>query len=956
MSETLDRIKTFVAYTKLLKGDEKGEAQVFCDRLFQGFGHGGYKEAGATLEYRVKHEGGTHFADLLWRPRVLIEMKRRGEKLHKHYRQAFEYWIHLVPDRPRYVVLCNFDELWVYDFNVQLDEPLDRIPIEQLADRYTAINFLFPDDPKPQFNNDRVAVTREAADKVAQVFNSLIDRKQDRETAQRFILQCVIAMFSEDFDLLPKGLFLDLIDDCRNGQSAFDLIGGLFRQMNNPHPAKGGRFKGVNYFNGGIFSTVEPVELIDEELDLLFDSASEKWSKVAPPIFGTLFQSSMGKEKRHALGAHFTHEADIQKVILPTIVRPWRERIAATTTLKDLLALGEELLKFRILDPACGSGNFLYVAYREMVNLEMEILAKIHDNFADRARKAVGTASLVSTKQFFGMDIDPFAVELAKVTLMLSKRIALVETHDNWFASRKDLPFDFEAALPLDNLDKNIVRADALFDKWEKVDAIIGNPPYQSKNKMQKEYGPAYLNRVRGRYPDVPGRADYCVYWFRRAHDELPENGRAGLVGTNTIRQNYSRQGGLDYIVENGGQITEAVSTQVWSGDAVVHVSIVNWLKGKTKGKKKLYTQVGDQVNSPWTVIDVDEIAPSLSASFAVTEAVTLNVNQAGACYQGQTHGHDGFLMEAAAAKTLLAKYPEYKEVLLPFLIARELLTIPSRLPERYVIDFHPRDLFQSQHYSELFKQVKETVLPTRRAAAEEEQARNEEALKENANAKVNRHHANFLKRWWLLSYAREELIAKLTRLPRYVVCSQVAKRSIFEFVSKKIRPNAALIVFPFADDYTFGILQSSAHWEWLKVRCSTLKGDYRYTSNTVFDTFPWPQSPTVADVNAVATAAVELRCLRNSLIKENDVSLRDLYRTLDLPGASPLKSAHEKLDSAVRKAYGFGRSAKLLEGLMKLNQEVADRETHLKTVVGPGIPPKYPKPKELITDDCVKP
>jgi type II restriction/modification system DNA methylase subunit YeeA len=126
-----------------------------------------------------------------------------------------------------------------------------------------------------------------------------------------------------------------------------------------------------------------------------------------------------------------------------------------------------------------------------------------------------------------------------------------------------------------------------LFCKWPAADVIVGNPPYQSKNKMQQEFGPAYVNRVRTRYPDVPGHADYCVYWFRRAHDELAAGGRAGLVGTNTIRQNYSREGGLDYIVGNGGTITEAVSTQAWSGDADVHVSIVNWIKGSGERSQK---------------------------------------------------------------------------------------------------------------------------------------------------------------------------------------------------------------------------------------------------------------------------------------------------------------------------------------------------------------------------------
>lgn len=644
MSERRDLIRGFVDYSRSLDGYEKGEAQVFCDRLFQAFGHGGYKEAGASLEFKVKRPGrGGGFADLVWRPRLLLEMKSRGERLQKHYQQAFDYWLNAVPDRPRYVVLCNFDEFWIYDFNHQLHEPVDRVTLGDLADRYEAFNFLFPEDEAPLFNNDRVAVTREAADNVAQVFRALIARGESRERAQRFILQCVVAMFSEDFDLLPKGLFSELLRDCASGESSYDLLGSLFRQMNTETRARGGRFKNVRYFNGGLFNTVDPIEMKADELLLLTMAASMRWSKVAPPVFGTLFQSSMDADRRHAFGAHFTSEADIQKVVRPTIVRPWRERIAAASTLKELRDLADTLLSIRVLDPACGSGNFLYIAYRELVNLEMEILSKIHEQFGDRARKAVGTTSLVKTTQFFGIDLDPFAVELAKVTLMLAKRIALSETHESWFAENNELPFEFEKPLPLDNLDANIRHEDALFAAWPQADVIIGNPPFQSKNKMQQELGRAYLNRIRDRFPDVPGHADYCVYWFRRAHDELDPGGHAGLVGTNTIRQNYSREGGLDYIVKNDGTITEAVSTQVWSGDAVVHVSIVNWVKGPQGGLKKLFRQLGDAVHSPWEVDEVELIGPALSGRFDVTTAATLRINSdSDTCGQGQTHGHAG--------------------------------------------------------------------------------------------------------------------------------------------------------------------------------------------------------------------------------------------------------------------------------------------------------------------------
>ena len=424
-----ERIRKFVDYVQILRGNEKGEAQVYCDRLFQAFGHRGDKEAGATLEFPVKKRSKRRkgFADLFWPPCVLIEMKSRGEHLEKHYRQAFEYWIGLVPNRPRYVVLCNFDEFWVYDFNTQLDSPVDSVTLKELPHRYTTLNFLLPHDPPPLFGNDKVKVTCEATAKVAKVFHALVDRGESRETAQRFILQCVVTMFAEDFDLLPTGFFTQLLSDCVEGSNSYDLIGGLFRQMSNTRPARGGRYRGVKYFNGGLFNTIDPLELDTEECQLLLDAAREHWSSVAPPIFGTLFQNSMDPDRRHTLGAHFTHEADIQKVVLPTIILPWQERIERADTLRELERLAQEILHFRVLGPACGSGNFLYIAYRELVNLEMEILQKIHENFRERARRAAGARSLISTTQFYGIDIDPFASSWRSHP-DARQRIALAET------------------------------------------------------------------------------------------------------------------------------------------------------------------------------------------------------------------------------------------------------------------------------------------------------------------------------------------------------------------------------------------------------------------------------------------------------------------------------------------------------------------------------------------------
>ncbi len=699
----------------------------------------------------------------------------------------------------------------------------------------------------PQFNNDREAVSRKAADQTAELFRSLTRRPAKpvpRPQAQRFVLQTVISMFAEDIDLLPAGTIKSIVDDCLfNKQSSYDLFEGLFRQMNSPKPAADGRFKGVRYFNGGLFATIEPIQLSKFELELLAGedgAATKDWSKVNPAIFGTLFQHSMDAEDRHALGAHFTSEADIQRIVGPTIVRPWQARIDDAKTAADLLAIRGELAAFRVLDPACGSGNFLYVAFREMARLDLRIMTRLQDLLSPKEfEKRATTLMIIQPKQFYGLDVDPFGVELAKVTLMLAKKLAFDEAAITLDVAQVQLAFGSTDGLPLDNLDGNIRREDALFTDWPASNTIIGNPPFQSKNKMVEEFGRAYVNRVRSAYPDIPGRADFCVYWIQKAHDRLLPGQRAGLVGTNTIRQNYSRIGGLDYVVDHGGTITEAVSRQVWSGDAVVHVSIVNWLRGVANGKKKLFAQLGDQRDSPWEMRELDSINSALSFGLDLKDARPLAANaKSDACFQGQTHGHEGFLLSSNEARLLLAKEPKTADVVFPFLITDDLIGTHGGKATRYVIDFGRRDIHQAQSYKALFKRIETRVLPDRKAAADRERLQNEEATRDNAKGKIAKDHASALDKWWLLFRCRGDMLSAINARPRYIACGRVTRRPIFAFVHPEIHPNDSLAVFPLADDYSFGILQSGIHWQWFTQRCSTMKADWRYTSNTVFDSW----------------------------------------------------------------------------------------------------------------------
>ena len=325
------RLAEFVQWTSQhIRGDEKGEAQIFLDRLFQAFGQPGVLEIGGQTEYRIRKGkedgGGTAFADYVWKPVVLIEMKKRGQNLGRHYRQAFDYWIRLAPNRPKYVVLCNFDEFWVYDFDsAQIDTPLDVVKLTDLPDKWGPLAFLFPTVEKPIFGNDHEAVTRDAADRLATCFNKLITRRIERPRAQRFILQMLVSLFAEDIGLLEKYTVTQLLDDCHGPRDSYDLLGGLFVAMNTPGRTPGGRYKGVEYFNGGLFAEPVQIELASDELNQLQQCAREDWSKVRPEIFGTLFERVLDPVECHKLGAHCTPRAYVERLVMPTIIEPLRE-------------------------------------------------------------------------------------------------------------------------------------------------------------------------------------------------------------------------------------------------------------------------------------------------------------------------------------------------------------------------------------------------------------------------------------------------------------------------------------------------------------------------------------------------------------------------------------------------------------------------------------------------------
>jgi SAM-dependent methyltransferase len=895
-------------------GNEKQEARTFIEKLIRAWGWNDSVEADVKFEQPISRAGlggGIGYADALIPGKVLIEMKSRGNHLGDHAAQLQRYWCNLTP-KPKYAVLCNFDEFWIYDYNLQWHEPVDALKTDNIASRYTSLLFFSKKPETPLFNNNQVEITEKQAHSMGELFYELKEqaRKSDAFTelqAQRFVLQCVLCMFAEDRAMLPDRQFSLALEACKERrESTYDVLSGLFTEMNTPGITPGGRFKGTPYFNGGLFTEISRIELSDNQLKRLVESAREDWKSVRPSIFGNIFEASSDPEKRHRLGQHFTSEADIMKVVLPTIVEPWEEKINQASSIGELDNLLLLLQQYRVLDPACGSGNFLYMGYNSLKEIEALILKKIQERRKSETLKGQGAFGFVTTNQFYGMDTDPFAVELARVTLMIARKVA----HDRLGLTEQELP--------LDNLDRNIVQADALFEEWQEADAIIGNPPFLGTHFMRKELGDAYVDRVYATYPEMKD-VDFCTHWFRKAHNAINENGRVGLVGTNSVREGKSRKASLDYVITNGGYFNNAISTQKWSGDAKVFVSIVNW----SKKNNRLCFLDERQVSS---------INSSLRPGTDVSKAAKLLTNKYYSFVGVQPNGK-GFVIDKVTAIEWIEDDCKNSKVLKPFSMGGNLTDNPIGVPERWIIDFADKTLEEVECFRKPYDHVKNTV--------RNERLETEEILTLGGTLEVRfKQREEILReKWWRFKRTNERLREKILSNKKYFGVPRLSKWSIFISCEPNWLPGDLVVVVASDDLFIQGILSSEIHRQWVECQKSTLKGDIRYTHTTCFETFPFPQSINLELVNAIRLAMDELNNYRDAWMIEKRKGITEIYnRYYDEP-ASKLAKLHRSLDALVLKAYGWSAKDDILTNLLDLNQELAEREAQGEKVVGPWDP-----------------
>ena len=911
-------IDQFVSKWKKAELKELAAAQEHFIDLCRLLGHPTPAEADATgttfcfEKGAMKHGGGEGFADVWKQGFFGWEYKGKRKNLEAAYDQLLQYKdalenppLLVTCDLERFVIRTNFTYTAPATYGFLLDQMVEPRNLEILR----AV-FFNPEALKPGKTSQ--AITQEAAEKFAAIAESMRQRGLDSAQVAHFLDRVVFCLFAEDINLLPDKIFTRIVEKAAGNTVRFGhFLGQLFAVM-----AGGGEFglESIRHFNGNLFDDAWVPELTEDDVKRITDTSGLDWSAVDPTIFGTLFERGLDPSKRSQIGAHFTGKGDIEVLVDAVVMRPLRQEWAEVRQVVDsLLTTGKKkpapaparrltpaelrkakraaesiihqflvrLQNIKVLDPACGSGNFLYVTLQKLKDLEKEVILY-------STEKGLGAfLPLVGPWQLRGIEINPYAFDLAQMTVWIGW---LQWIRSNGFGVPPEpilrrMGGTFQCHDAVLNLSDPV---DPKEPEWPKVDFIVGNPPFLGGKFLRRELGDAYVDQLFALWNSrVPAEADLCCYWFEkaRAHIQRGRCWRAGLLATQGIRGGANREV-LKKIQESGG-IFWAISDKDWILDgANVHVSLIGFDDGTEK------TRVLDGQPVP-------TINANLSATTDITQARILPANQ-GIAFMGDTKVGPFEIPESLAREWLPLRNPNGKsnaEVVRAWANGLEVMRTPQGL---WIVDFPPGTSdAEAARYEVPFEYIRKHVKPHReRARATED--------------------------WWVHSRPRPDMRAALTDLSRFLVTPTVSKHRVFAWLDRNVLPDHQLIVFARSDDYFFGILHSRPHEVWSLAQGTQLRekeSGFRYTPTTCFETFPFPE-PTPALEKAIADAARGLDQARCNWLGDRS----DKKRTLTaLYNEKPtwLLDAHQRLDTAVFQAYGWGPSIsdeRLLDELLKLN------------------------------------
>ena len=867
-------------------------------------------EAGAT-----KQAGGQGWADVWKRGCFAWEYKGKDGDLDKAYQQLLQYREALL--NPPLLVVCDINEIRIHTNFTNTVKQIHSITLVDLLkpEKLSILRRAFTDPDFFKAPQTTEQVTEAAAAEFAHLAQLLVKWGAEPHAAAHFLIRILFCLFAEDVDLLPKGIFTRLVTQARRRPALFrPQLTQLFQAM-----MQGGTFgvDEIKHFNGGLFDDTNVLDMDSDALDVLARVSELDWSSIKPSIFGTLFERSLDPSKRGQLGAHFTGEEDILLVVEPVLMAPlrrhWAEikaRAQALAVRRDaaqgaqrtrlanelfalLRAFRYELTAIRVLDAACGSGNFLYVALRLLLDLEKEVI-----NLAKSLGDS-GAFPTVSPEELYGIEINPYAHELAQVTVWVGY---IQWLRENGFG---------EPSEPILKPLHNILCMDAILaydeqgnpvePEWPAADMIIGNPPFLGGLKMRAELGDEYVDALRGFYEGrVPGGSDLVCYWFEKARAQI-ETGkvkRVGLLATQGIRGGVNRR--VLERIKQTGDIFWAQSDRNWILDgATVHVSMVGFDNGSDDDRFL-------------DGIRVQAINADLTGAVDLTQAKRLAENS-GLSFQGPVVVGPFDIDSETAAAFLLLPNPHGRpneDVLFPLVNAADLT---GRARNRFIIDFGQRSLEDAALYESPFEYVRQHVKPFR----------------EKNRDRQRRTY------WWRHGRSGADLRDALRGKRRQIATPRVSKHRLFAWVAPDTVVSDAVVSIARDEDYFFGILHSKPHELWSRSMGTQLReaeSGFRYTHTTCFETFPfpWPPGKEPADnpgVQAITQAAQELVQLRDAWLNPPGASEAELKkRTLtNLYNQRPtwLDNAHRKLDAAVFAAYGWPSDLtdeEILERLLTLN------------------------------------
>jgi hypothetical protein len=893
---------------------ERADAQTFWNEFFHVFGKS--RRAVASFEEPIRNLKGNHgFIDLFWKGRLIGESKSRGESLDKAHTQAIDYIQDLQRDGrddelPRHVLVTDFARVAVHDLDPGdprdlFDQDADATIEFDLIDLHLHVRrFAFIAGYEPQRLDPEDPANHQAAELLANLHDRLEDGGYAGHDLERFMVRVLFCLFAEDTGIFEPLQFENLIrlHTADDGNDVGTQLAQLFSTLNTDRPNRqrnlADHFAAFPYVNGRLFAErLDFASFTAPMRTALLACCRFRWETISPVIFGSLFQSVMDDRQRRRIGAHYTSERDILKLARSLFLDDLHARLDRCTGRRDYDAFIERLSRLTFFDPACGCGNFLILAYRELRRLEMEAI--------DRRSKLSGLndgdelirTTRLSVNQFYGIEIEEWPALIAEVGMWLMDH----QMNNELFARLGAAA----ATIPLKN-SPTIRHANALQLDWssvlppERCSYILGNPPFvgaKYQDKDQKRDLAQVWAGVRN-----AGLLDFVTGWHLKAADYMHDHPRcrAALVSTNSICQ--GEQVGVLWpeLHRRGVKIDVAHRTFPWEsearGKAHVHVVIVGFGIGDREGPKAIhdYGPKGEPLGravvaniSPYLTAGSDHTVKNRSKPLSDVPSMSFG-------NQPIDGGH--LLMTDEERAELLAEEPNADALVRPYVGSREFINDESRWC-LWLRDFSPAALRQMPSVMNRVAKV--------------------QTFRESSKRKATRELASVPTQFAFVSHKESAYL---------FVPSVSSERRPFIPIgflpASTIASNLGLIV-PDATRYHFGVLHSAMHMAWVRQVCGRLKSDYRYSARLVYNNFPWPTGASPAKRAAVEAAADAVLAAR---AQHPDATLADLYDPLTMPGN--LARAHAKLDAAVDLCYRpqkFPDERRRFEHLFALHEKQAN-------------------------------